>query len=105
MAKVRLGFIGAGWWATVNHMPLLAERDDVELAAVCSLGEDRLRQVQERFVFPFATEDYRELLTLDLDGVVVASPHDRHYEHAHAALTHGRHVMCEKPMTLHPKEA
>ena len=36
--KVRLGFIGAGWWATSNHMPLLAARDDVELAGVCRLG-------------------------------------------------------------------
>ena len=105
MAKVRLGFIGAGWWATVNHMPLLAERDDVELAAVCSLGEDRLRQVQERFGIPFATEDVRELLALDLDGVVVASPHDRHHEHASAALARGFHVMCEKPMTLAPDQA
>jgi hypothetical protein len=32
---IRLGVIGAGWWATTNHMPLLAARDDVELAAVC----------------------------------------------------------------------
>ena len=32
--KVRLGFVGAGWWATVNHMPLLQRRDDVELVAV-----------------------------------------------------------------------
>ena len=29
--KVRLGAIGAGWWATSNHFPLFAARDDVEL--------------------------------------------------------------------------
>lgn len=103
--KVRLGFIGAGWWATTNHMPILAEREDVELVGVCSLGTDLLHLVQERFGFAMTTEDYRELLELDLDGVIVASPHNLHYEHAGAALDRGFHVLCEKPMTLRPDEA
>src|SRR5947199_10702605 len=97
--KVRLGFIGAGWWATANHLPLLAGRDDVELAAVCRLGRDELRLVQERFGFPFATESAEELVARpDLDAVVVTSPHTLHYEHARLALERGLHVMCEKPM-------
>ena len=40
--KVRLGFLGAGWWATANHMPLLATRDDVEFVGVCRLGAGEL---------------------------------------------------------------
>src|SRR5215207_2972169 len=105
MDKVRLGFIGAGWWATTNHMPLLAAREDVEMAGVCRLGADMLQAVKEKFNFPFATEDYHELLKQDLDGVVVTSPHHLHYEHARAALLSGRHVMCEKPMTLEADQA
>lgn len=103
--KVRLGFIGAGWWATTNHIPLLAQRDDVALVAVCRLGKDVLQRVKDEFGFAFATEDYRELLEQDLDGVVVSSPHRFHYEHAKAALEKGLHVMCEKPMALHADEA
>lgn len=104
--KVRLGVIGAGWWATANHLPLLAARDDVELVAVCRLGKEELRAVQERFGFRYATEDYRELLErVDLDGVIVASPHSLHYEHARAALERGLHVMVEKPMCLRAEEA
>jgi predicted dehydrogenase len=96
--KARLGFIGAGWWATANYIPLLAQRDDVELVAVCRLGRDELRQVQERFGFPFATQDAAELVRQPLDGVVVTSPHTLHYEHARLALEAGLHVMCDKPM-------
>ena len=104
--KVRLGFIGAGWWATSNHMPVLAARDDVELAGVCRLGARELGQVQERFGFAYATEDYRDLLAnCELDGVVVASPHTLHHEHALAALDAGLHVMCEKPMTTRAAHA
>jgi predicted dehydrogenase len=97
--KARLGFIGAGWWATANHMPILAQRDDVELAAVCRLGKRELAQVQERFRIPYGTEDAADLVRQPgLDGVVISSPHTLHYEHARLALEHGLHVLCEKPM-------
>jgi predicted dehydrogenase len=105
MSKVRIGFIGAGWWATWNHIPILSKHPDVELAGVCRLGKEMLQTVQEKFGFPFATEDYRELLAQGLDGVVVTSPHHLHYEHARAALEAGCHVMVEKPMTLKASEA
>jgi predicted dehydrogenase len=96
--KVRLGFVGAGWWATANHMPLLAKRADVEMTAVCRLGQKELQQVKEHFGFRFATEDAAELVRLsDLDAVIVTSPHTLHYEQARLALERGLHVMCEKP--------
>ena len=103
--KVRLGFIGAGWWATVNHMPILAARDDVEMVAVSRRDPQLLREVQERFGFERAFTDYRELLQLGLDGILVGSPHAAHHEHALAALQSGAHVLCEKPMTLDPMQA
>ena len=49
--NARIGFIGAGWWATSNHMPVLAARDDVELVGVCRLGQNELQQVVDRFGF------------------------------------------------------
>ena len=104
--KARLGFIGAGWWATTNHMPVLAARDDVEMVSVCRLGSDELQLVKEQFGFQHATEDYREVIARDdLDGIVVSSPHTLHFEHAVAALEAGRHVMCEKPLTTNAAEA
>ena len=104
--KVRLGFIGAGWWATANHMPLLAQRDDVELTAVCRLGADELRQVKEKFGFRFATEDAAELVDHPgLDAVIVSSPHTLHYEHAKRSLENGLHVLCEKPMCTRGDQA
>src|SRR5262245_46478764 len=57
-AKARIGCIGAGWWATSNHIPLLAARDDVELTGVCRLGQAELDRVRKQFGFRFATEDY-----------------------------------------------
>src|SRR5262245_7577587 len=105
-SKVRLGFIGCGWWATANHMPILAAREDVEMTAVCRLGAAELQQVKDRFGFYFATESAEELVDLpDLDAVIVTSPHTLHHEHAKLALQRGLHVMCEKPMTTRADHA
>ncbi|MFK3835962.1 Gfo/Idh/MocA family protein [Microbacterium sp. NPDC087868] len=103
-ATVRLGAIGAGWWATSNHFPLFAARDDVELVGVCGKG-DGLEAVREKFGFGFATEDATELLDADIDAVVISTPHDLHHPLAAQALDRGLHVLCEKPMTLHADEA
>jgi predicted dehydrogenase len=105
MAKVRIGFIGAGWWATTNHIPLLAQHPNVEMVGVCRLGKEMLQRIQDEFNIPFGTEEYAELLAQGLDGVVVTSPHHLHYEHARAALLAGCHVMVEKPMTLKAADA
>lgn len=105
MSRVRVGCIGAGWWATTNHFPLLAARDDVELVAVCRPDPDVLSQVQKTFRFRYGFQDYRELLSVELDAVVVTTPHHLHYEHAAQALKRKLHVLCEKPLTLQAGQA
>jgi predicted dehydrogenase len=105
-SKVRLGFLGAGWWATANHMPVLAQRDDVEFVGVCRLGTTALSRVKEAFGFRFATEDARALVERpDLDAIIVTSPHTLHYAHARMALDRGLHVLCDKPMCTSGSEA
>ena len=41
----------------------------------------------------------------DVDVVYVATPHALHLEHARLALAAGKHVLCEKPLTLNAAEA
>ena len=103
--RLRVGAIGAGWWATSNHFPLLAKRDDVELVAVARPDVDILNSVKDTFGFRYAFTDYRELLGLDLDAVLVTTPHHLHFEHTMAALASGAHTLCEKPMALTAEHA
>ncbi|MCM1038097.1 MAG: Gfo/Idh/MocA family oxidoreductase [Ruminococcus sp.] len=39
------------------------------------------------------------------DIVYIASPHETHYFYIKQALEHGKHVLCEKPLCLHPAQA
>ena len=80
MARTRIGVIGAGWWATESHIPVLQALPDVEVTCICGLEPEHLRKVQQKFGIPYVTQDYRELLSRnDVDGVVVSSPHALHY--------------------------
>ena len=106
MKRLRLGVIGAGSWTLSSHLPNLdRHRDEVEFVVVNRRNADLLMRIKERFGFQRATTDWREVLTEDLDIVVVASPPSLHHVHAKAALEAGAHVMCEKPFTLDPADA
>lgn len=105
MSRVRVGVIGAGSWAVASHLPNLARHPDVELVAVARKGTEQLERIRDRFGFPIASEDYRDVIDAGIDACVVASPAIFHREHAAAALEAGAHVMCEKPFTIDPREA
>lgn len=104
--RVRVGVIGAGWWATAAYLPLLQADARVEIAAVNRLGAAELERVKQVFGAAAAFEDYREMLaSVELDAVLVTSPHTLHFEHASAALRRGAHVLVEKPMTTTAADA
>lgn len=103
--RTRVGIIGAGSWAVSAHIPALLSRPDVELVGVCRADLEGAVHLKERFGFAVATDRYTDLLTLDIDAFIVASPSAYHYEHTSAALRSGAAVLCEKPMTIDPAEA
>jgi predicted dehydrogenase len=104
--KARIGVIGAGWWAVVNHIPVLKKIPDCEVVAVNRLGAPELAEVQKTFGIAQGFEDYREMLDrVPMDAVVISSPHTMHYEHAVAALEKGCHVLVEKPLTTNAADA
>jgi predicted dehydrogenase len=104
--RARIGIIGAGWWAVANHIPALKALPDCEIVAVNRLGSRELAEIQSAFGIEHGFEDYREMLArVEMDGVVVSSPHVLHFEHASAALARGCHVLVEKPMTTTAEDA
>jgi predicted dehydrogenase len=103
--RARVGLVGAGWWSGRTHLPALAANPDAELVAVCDPDADRARAAASLFGVPHPVTTVEEMLQLDLDCVLVATPHDAHHAPAAAALDAGVDVMVEKPMTLDPAQA
>lgn len=106
MKKVRLGIIGAGWWATSAHIPAVKSHPGAELMAVQSREKAKAERIAGDFGVKHACANVEELLALkDLDAVIVSSTPNVHYVHAKAALERGLHVLIEKPMTFTVDEA
>jgi predicted dehydrogenase len=77
-----------------------------ELAAVGSRSQERAAAFAEELGFASAYGSYEELLADEsVDAVYVASPHALHLAHVSAALEAGKHVLCEKPITLRAPDA
>jgi predicted dehydrogenase len=95
----RIGVVGIGWWATVNHIPTIRDCREAEVVAICDLDPERLRLAGDSFGIAARYTDLGEMLARErLDGVMVSTPHTAHAAPAIAALDAGCHVLVEKPM-------
>jgi len=104
--KVRLGVIGAGSFASRRHVPTIIKSPDAQLVAMCRRDEKMLNKMASHFGCQKTFTDYRQMLnSVEMDGVLVTTPHALHYENAKAALEKGLHVMIEKPMAVRAEEA
>lgn len=106
-SRLRLGVIGCGGMATAHMSGLLTmkESDNVEIAAICDVYQERLDAAVEKVGGkPFSR--YKDLLSQkDLDYVLIATPEHWHHQMTLDALDAGKHVYVEKPMTHTIREA
>jgi len=76
------------------------------LQAVASRSLDKAREFARRHGIPKAFGQYEELLAdAAVDAVYIAVPHPEHAKWTIRALEAGKHVLCEKPLTLNLPEA
>jgi len=103
---IRIGVIGAGAFASRRHLPSLVESSDAEIVALCRRNQEMLVKMADHFNVERTFTDYCAMLdNVEMDGVLVASPHALHYEHAKTAMERNLHVLIEKPMTVRSDEA
>jgi len=104
MKRLRIGVIGAGTIAQVEHIPnLVRMKDQFEVVGVADPSKISRDFVSGKYgVTTF--EEANALLAEKLDAVVVASPDMLHHEQVMAALSRGLHVFCEKPLCYSPAE-
>ncbi|MFO7168123.1 MAG: Gfo/Idh/MocA family oxidoreductase [Chloroflexota bacterium] len=111
MDKVRIGIIGCGGMARYHGRMFTKFVPDAEIVALSEPNEANLaRFIKEVFTDPqdepATFSDYRRMLEeVELDGVVIVSPHNQHYQQAVDAIDHGCHVLVEKPMVINTEDA
>jgi predicted dehydrogenase len=123
MSNVRIGVIGLGAMGGF-HVSYLHEIEGAQLAAVCDAMPGKAEKVAagmadvkakadarlaSRVTDPAALgtfSSYEAMLdSKQVDAIIIATPHFQHPEIALAAFERGVHVLSEKPLAVHVKDA
>ena len=97
--QIGFGVIGAGGIARRKTIPGMLRADNCRLAAV--MDPRGVEEIAAEFDAPAAYTDERDLLAdPGVDAVYIASPAALHAEQIDRAARAGKHVLCEKPLTL-----
>ncbi|MGH9088739.1 MAG: bi-domain-containing oxidoreductase [Acidimicrobiales bacterium] len=101
VGPLRLGFIGAGNYATSMLLPHLTGRDDVELTRVATNTSLSAVNAQRRFGFAEATTEVDAVLEDEaVDAVFVVTRHHNHADLVCRSLRAGKATFVEKPLAL-----
>ncbi|MGQ7246451.1 Gfo/Idh/MocA family protein [Halomonas sp. V046] len=110
---LKVGLIGSGFMGQAHadayrrarilyhDLPLIPR-----LYAIADLGEAAAEAARSRLDFERGYGDWRELVAdPEVEVVDITSPNALHFEMVMAAIAHGKHVYCEKPLAMDDDQA
>lgn len=97
MKKLKLGLVGCGRMMG-SHVKGVKYVDNVEIVAVCDVIEQNAKDVAEALGnSPKVFTNYSEMVDM-IDAVMIALPHDLHFECGMYFAAHNKHILMEKPL-------
>lgn len=103
--KIRFGIVGTG---TIAHRfaEAIKNVDNAELVAVASRTKENAEKFGDEFDIPFRFDGYEKMAQSDMiDAAYIAVPHSGHIGCSCLMMNNGKHVLCEKPMSVNLAEA
>ena len=100
--KHRAGLIGYGNMGSWHVDNVNTRIPDLEICAVYDIDPERSKIAAEKGLR--ICESAEELLSLDIDIVVIATPNNFHKYYAIMAMEAGKNVVCEKPACMNSEE-
>lgn len=105
MQKIRTAMFGTGFMGIV-HTEAIRRLGNVEVVAVAGSSDAKAKAFADQLYIDRSTGDW-ESLAKDpaIDAIHVCTPNVLHHPMTKIALQHGKHVLCEKPLTMTSAEA
>ena len=100
---IKLGIIGTGRISS-RFIKESKYVSGVTIQAILSKNINRAIEYAKQHDIPVGTNDYNDFFD-HVDAVYIANEHGNHFESARLALSHKKHVLIEKPITLSSDEA
>ena len=112
MTEIGIGIVGGGYMGKAHSAAfacvgtVFETRLKPRLATICGSSAASSARYAQAYGFARGAADWQDLVNdPTVQAVVIASPQDTHREIAEAALSLGKHVLCEKPMGLNVDDA
>ena len=101
--EVKAGIIGAG----IGRVHLEGyQAAGAEVVALCDANESRARETAEKYGVRKVYTDYKEMLKdAEINTISVCTPNSMHASMSIDALEAGKHVICEKPLSVNAADA
>ncbi|MBW3112199.1 Gfo/Idh/MocA family oxidoreductase [Bacillus sp. MCCB 382] len=100
---MKIGLIGLGDIARKAYLPVLSEKEGVELV-LCTRNEETLHKLAEQYRIEHRVQQVEELIALDIDATFVSTATEAHFEIAEKLIENGIHVYIDKPISLNLQE-
>lgn len=105
MTTLRWGLLAAGAIARAFATGL-QQTNSGEVVAVAARNGDDASKFANEFDIPRAHEGYDALIAdPSVDAIYLSTPHNHHAEWAIKAANAGKHILCEKPITVNLADA
>jgi len=105
MRKIRWGILSTATIAREDVIPAIQKGVHSEIVAIASRTIEKAKQIAKKFQIPKAYASYDELLAdPDIDVIYNPLPNHLHVLWSIKALEAGKHVLCEKPISLTAEE-
>lgn len=102
---INWGILGAGLIAS-RLAKAITEVDGALLYGIGSRDISKSKKFAAEYGATEAFASYEDLCACpDIDVIYIATPHSFHKEHAKLAISHGKHVLCEKPFALNAQDS
>ena len=102
---LKVGIIGTGFIGPI-HIEAINRTFMGDVVAIAGRNTETARRKAEQYNVTKYYGDYKDLLKdNEIDVVHICTPNNLHYMMAKEALLAGKHVVCEKPLTINRSEA
>jgi len=105
MSEIGVAVIGLGFVGGRAHAPSFRRIPGAKLIAVSDLIKETAQTLVDKYGCKYYNNHLDAIKDPEVDAVVVAVPTPYHYQIAKDAITHGKHVLCEMPLTTTEEQA
>lgn len=101
---MRISIIGTGLMCR-RRAPVILDSDEDVLVSITGRNIDASKAIATKYACEFDDTWQDVIQRDDVDVVIIATPPNSHHEITIAALRSGKHVLCEKPLSMNVEEA